>query len=332
MYFNRDSTFSIAGEFLYLLGHPFSSEDSVSDKRLVSNMIKESGNECSLELTMSFENMQGTEIEITTQNRARAFTPIANIAIQRSNQTTQGQWRRFRVKIGRYSNPFLVSVDIARHKDSKRIAFIAIDKVRLIDCAPGKSIFIYRPTIAYVYKSHFSVLSENSLPVDCSAASEARSQGRYLPSEYYVCPDGQGVACQDAASMLCDFKHDCPGGQDEMEDVCSKYRHRKPFRSAFARDRNWSGCVLVRVRCTFLFMVVCFLFLEHLNCSTAGYDDVGCFLELPSSFPFVATFCFFVVRSPITRVPAKYTTHQDAARVGERRKDSTRKVTFILRS
>ena len=51
------------------------------------------------------------------------------------------------------------------------------------------------------------------MPIDCSAQ----------PSRYYVCPHGEGVPCVDGPSMLCDLKADCPGGNDEQEEDCSKY-------------------------------------------------------------------------------------------------------------
>ena len=53
---------------------------------------------------------------------------------------------------------------------------------------------------------------ESSVPIDCSEQ----------PGRYYVCPHGEGVPCVDGPSMLCDLKADCPGGNDEKEDACSK--------------------------------------------------------------------------------------------------------------
>ena len=50
------------------------------------------------------------------------------------------------------------------------------------------------------------------MPIDCSEQ----------PGRYYVCPHGEGVPCVDGPSMLCDLKADCPGGNDEKEDACSK--------------------------------------------------------------------------------------------------------------
>ena len=42
------------------------------------------------------------------------------------------------VKIGRYLDPFSVSIDIGRHTESADGSFIAIDSVHLHSCAPGK--------------------------------------------------------------------------------------------------------------------------------------------------------------------------------------------------
>ncbi len=42
------------------------------------------------------------------------------------------------MKIGRYLDPFSVSVDVARHTDSAVGSFVAIDAVKLHNCAPGE--------------------------------------------------------------------------------------------------------------------------------------------------------------------------------------------------
>ena len=68
----------------------------------------------------------------------------------------------------------------------------------------------------------FFIFSENSHPIDCSKEKAARADGRRLSSNYYVCPGGQGFECQRASSMLCDLKADCPGGEDEKEDICGR--------------------------------------------------------------------------------------------------------------
>lgn len=80
--------FSISGSFLYLLGKPHSDQDNFSDKRLISNLIKETGNNCSLELTVFYENIRGTNIEVAIQNKAKAYRPIRNLVLQERNQTS----------------------------------------------------------------------------------------------------------------------------------------------------------------------------------------------------------------------------------------------------
>jgi len=65
---------------------------------------------------------------------------------------------------------------------------------------------------------------ESSVPIDCSEEEAAREEGTLLASEHYVCPGGQGVACLDAASVLCDLNPDCPGAADEHEKgICGKF-------------------------------------------------------------------------------------------------------------
>lgn len=78
------------GSFLYLLGKPASSNESVSDKRLISSFMRESGNNCTLELIIAYQNILGMNIEVGTQTQSKAYTPITNKVIQKKNQTTHG--------------------------------------------------------------------------------------------------------------------------------------------------------------------------------------------------------------------------------------------------
>ncbi len=48
------------------------------------------------------------------------------------------RWVPMRVKIGRYLDPFSVSIDVARHNESGPRSYIAFDAVRLHNCAPGQ--------------------------------------------------------------------------------------------------------------------------------------------------------------------------------------------------
>ena len=79
------------GEFLYLLGQPLSSKDAFSDKRLISSLIKESGNNCTLEFVLFYHHVRGADIEVATQNVAKAYTPISNYVIQKRNETSRGK-------------------------------------------------------------------------------------------------------------------------------------------------------------------------------------------------------------------------------------------------
>jgi hypothetical protein len=76
---------------LYLLGHPLSSDETFSDKRLISSLIKESGNNCSLEIIILHQNIVGMNLEVGTQNVAKAYMPISNYVIQEKNQTSGGK-------------------------------------------------------------------------------------------------------------------------------------------------------------------------------------------------------------------------------------------------
>lgn len=50
------------------------------------------------------------------------------------------RWARLIVTIGRYLDPFLVSVDIRRSNESRPGSFIAIDSASLRHCSPGKKV------------------------------------------------------------------------------------------------------------------------------------------------------------------------------------------------
>ena len=86
-----DVTSFFSGHFLYLLGKPLSSQESLTDKRLISSLIAESGPNCTLEATVYYTNVRGTNIEVATQTVDKAYTPIQNFVLQTDNQTSNGQ-------------------------------------------------------------------------------------------------------------------------------------------------------------------------------------------------------------------------------------------------
>ena len=49
------------------------------------------------------------------------------------------RWETKVVKIGKYVDPFSVSIDISRHTESSAGSYFAIDSVHLHNCAPGES-------------------------------------------------------------------------------------------------------------------------------------------------------------------------------------------------
>ncbi len=79
-----------SGHFLYLLGWPPSSNESLSDKRLISSLIKETGNNCKLEAFILYHKILGANIEVATQNVAKAYMPISNLVIQKENDSSHG--------------------------------------------------------------------------------------------------------------------------------------------------------------------------------------------------------------------------------------------------
>ncbi|TRY72569.1 hypothetical protein TCAL_00190 [Tigriopus californicus] len=202
---HKDNRGRSDGHFLYLLGHPISSEEPVTDKRLISSPIKESGTECSLEMTLFYQGIRGAEVVVGTQNLYKAYSVSSRHVFQDNNATTHGRWAHMKMRIGRYLKPFSVSIEIKRHQASKPGSFIAMDAVVLDKCTP-----------------------ESSMPIDCSSS----------PREYYVCPDAQGVPCMPAASVLCDLHRDCPGGHDEDDPICDAM----PLGSQCDFDENDSLC------------------------------------------------------------------------------------------
>ena len=88
---SRQPFLFFAGHFLYLLGKPLSSQESLTDKRLISSLIAESGPNCTLEATVYYSNVRGTNIEVATQTVDKAYTPMQNFVLQPDNQTSNGQ-------------------------------------------------------------------------------------------------------------------------------------------------------------------------------------------------------------------------------------------------
>ena len=64
---------------------------NVSDKRLISAYIAESGNNCTLELNIFYEDLKGTNIEVATQSTSDGFSPVRNIQLQEGRDSTHGK-------------------------------------------------------------------------------------------------------------------------------------------------------------------------------------------------------------------------------------------------
>ena len=80
----------IAGSFLYLLGNPRSNVENFTDKRVISELIRETGNNCTVTLTMKYQNIDGAVIEFGTQNLAKAYSAIRILSFTKENKTTRG--------------------------------------------------------------------------------------------------------------------------------------------------------------------------------------------------------------------------------------------------
>ena len=71
----------------------------------------------------------------------------------------------------------------------------------------------------------FAFLTEHSVPIDCTAETRALTESNLvLKSPRYACPSGEGLPnCFPSASVLCDFKANCPSAEDELEKDCGKW-------------------------------------------------------------------------------------------------------------
>ena len=78
-----------SGPFLYLLGRASSDWNNVTDKRLISSLIRETGNNCTVEVKVNFYEIKGAVIEFGTQGLSKSYTAIAEVSFQESNMTTK---------------------------------------------------------------------------------------------------------------------------------------------------------------------------------------------------------------------------------------------------
>ena len=89
IFFNRNVFNCISGSFLYLLGQPNSDVANFTDKRLISELIRETGNNCSVSLTLNYQNIEGTVVEFGTQNLAKAYSAIKILTLTKTNKTSK---------------------------------------------------------------------------------------------------------------------------------------------------------------------------------------------------------------------------------------------------
>lgn len=83
-------TFFFLGSFLYLLGQPRSDVANFTDKRVISELIRETGNNCTVTVTMRYQNIEGAVVEFGTQNLAKAYSAIKFLTFTRENRTSVG--------------------------------------------------------------------------------------------------------------------------------------------------------------------------------------------------------------------------------------------------
>ena len=86
----NDFFFLFSGSFLYLLGQPRSDVANFTDKRVISELIRETGNNCTVTVTMRYQNIEGAVVEFGTQNLAKAYSAIKFLTFTRENRTSMG--------------------------------------------------------------------------------------------------------------------------------------------------------------------------------------------------------------------------------------------------
>ena len=73
------------------MGKPLSSQENHTEKQLISSMIAESGPNCTLEASIYYDKVRGTNIKVATQTDMKAYTQIENYVLQTDNQTSNEQ-------------------------------------------------------------------------------------------------------------------------------------------------------------------------------------------------------------------------------------------------
>ena len=82
------TSFFLSGSFLYLLGQPRSDVANFTDKRVISELIRETGNNCTVSLTMNYDKIEGAMVEFGTQNLAKAYSAIKILTFTKDNSTS----------------------------------------------------------------------------------------------------------------------------------------------------------------------------------------------------------------------------------------------------
>ena len=140
-------------EFLYLLGKPRSTWENDTNKRIISEKVQKTGPACKLKMTLWYEEINGARIEFGIQTETQTgdnrefftyseFHSILFIDDPKEkikNDTSHG-WTTFSIPVHQYNTPFKLSIDVKRNIQSPNHSFLALDELRLIDCAPRKNI------------------------------------------------------------------------------------------------------------------------------------------------------------------------------------------------
>ena len=61
-----------------------------TDKRVISELIRETGNNCTVAVTMKYQNIKGAVVEFGTQNLAKAYSAIQILSFTKDNDTAHG--------------------------------------------------------------------------------------------------------------------------------------------------------------------------------------------------------------------------------------------------
>ena len=120
---------------------------------MISEKVQKTGPACKLKMTLWYEEINGARIEFGIQTETQTegqhilntystyseFHSILFVDTTGVKNDTSHGWKTFGIPIHQYNTPFKLSIDVKRSiLHSPNNSFLAIDELKLVDCAPRK--------------------------------------------------------------------------------------------------------------------------------------------------------------------------------------------------